>query len=420
MSALETEPRLLGLEVLGGAGSEQPTLRSAGSALRTRDADDTFGRIQPYLADFGITRVGNVTGLDRVGIPCHVAHKPMGTSLSNGSGKGLTTEASRISAVMEAIEQSYWEASPEVAVSSTARRLEADGLSVVDCDSIPRMRHGLWNVDLELDWSPMFDLVTGEEVWVPTEVIHVLLPSRRGAPTFIMGSNGLASGNTLEEAILSALNELIERDANALHTLRGPDTPADTVDVGHLCAIVGDPMATLVETIERADLQLDLVDHTSDLGVPTYNAFVHDLALTRSGAFGGLGTNLDPVVALCRAITEAVQSRTLIIAGARDDGFGSGRQAAMLASQHWLTPPAGALRHEIPADRSTGSILGDVTLLVERLVSAGMPRVLVHRYTRPDDLFQVVRVVVPGLEGYRFERYQPGPRGLAVLAEMAT
>ena len=274
----------------------------------------TFGRIQPYLADFGITRVGNVTGLDRVGIPCHVAHKPMGTSLSNGSGKGLTPAASRISAVMEAIEQSYWEAAPAVAVTSTARRLASDGLKVVDCDAIPRMRHGLWNVDLELDWSPMFDLVTGEEVWVPTEVVHVLLPSRRGAPTFIMGSNGLASGNTLEEAILSALNELIERDANALHTLRGPDTPADTLDVAHLCAVVGDPMASLVETIERADLQLDLVDHTSDLGVPTYNAFVHDLALTRSGAFGGLGTNLDPVVALCRAITEAVQSRTLIIA----------------------------------------------------------------------------------------------------------
>jgi ribosomal protein S12 methylthiotransferase accessory factor len=419
VNTVESALPLRGLDVLGGDSGAQ-TLRVAGSALRTRQADDTFDRIEPYLLDFGITRVANVTGLDRVGIPCHVAHKPMGTSLSNGSGKGLTPEASRISAVMEAIEQSYWEAAPTVSIASTARRLRADGLEVVDCDAIPRMRYGLWNDDLELDWSPMVDLVTGDDVWVPTEVIHVLLPSRRGAPTFIMGSNGLASGNTLEEAILSGLNELIERDANALHTLRGPDTHEHTFDVRRLCADVGDPLSELVDAIDRAELQLDILDHTSDLGVPTYNAFVHDLAMTRSGTFGGLGTNLDPVVALCRAVTEAVQSRTLIIAGARDDGFGSGRHASMLASQHWVVPPAGSVHHELPVNRSTGSILGDVTLLVERLRAAGLQRVLVHRYTDPRDMFQVVRVVVPGLEGYRFERYQPGPRGLAVLAGVSS
>lgn len=415
MSIVGSDVMLPGLEALGGA-VDLETLRTAGSALRTREADDTFARIEPHLADYGITRVGNVTGLDRVGIPCHVAHKPMGTTLSNGSGKGLTPESSRISAAMEAIEQTYWEEVPPFSTFASANRMVADGLSIVDCNLVPRMRHGLWNRDLELDWSPMTDLATGEEVWVPTEIISVRLPPRRSAPTFIVGSNGLASGNTVDEAILSALNELIERDANALHTLCGDDRPEDAFDVRHLCQTLGDPVASLVETIEKADLQLVVVEHTSDLGVPTYNAFVHDLALTRSGAFGGLGTNLDPVVALSRAITEAIQSRTLIIAGARDDCFASGRTASILASHHWRVPQPGAVRHSMAESRSTGTILGDVALLIDTLAGAGMSQVLVHRYTDPGDLFHVVRVVVPGLEGYRFERYQPGPRGLAALA----
>lgn len=414
MSAVRSQMRLAGLSQLGG-GLDQGTLHVVGSALRTRDADDTFTRIEPLLRDYGISRVGNVTGLDRIGIPCHVAHKPMGTTLSNGSGKGLTLEASRISAAMEAIEQTYWEDVPPFSMVASASRMRADGVSIVDCDLVPRMRHGLWNDELEIDWSPMTDLVTGEDVWAPSELITVRLPARRSAPTFIVGSNGLASGNTLDEAILSALNELIERDANALHTLAGEDRPEDAFDARYLSELIGDPVASLVETVERADLQLAVVDHTSDLGVPTYNAFIHDRALTRAGAFGGLGTNLDPVVALTRAITEAVQSRTLIIAGARDDCFASGRLASILASHHWLVPEPGRVRPVIPASQSTGTILGDIEQIVTTLAAAGMSQVLVHRYTEPGHPFHVVRVVVPGLEGYRFERYQPGPRGLAVL-----
>ena len=413
MSAVQSQARLAGLSKLGG-GLDQGTLRVVGSALRTREADDTFTRIEPSLRDYGISRVGNVTGLDRIGIPCHVAHKPMGTTLSNGSGKGLTPEASRISAVMEAIEQTYWEDVPPFSMAASASRMRADGLSIVDCDLVPRMRHGLWNDELEIDWSPMTDLVTGEDVWAPSEMDTVRLPARRSAPTFIVGSNGLASGNTVDEAILSALNEVVERDANALHTLAGEDRPEDSFDVQYLCDQIGDPLASLVETIARAELRLMVTYHTSDLGVPTYNAFIVDLALTRAGSFGGLGTNLDPVVALTRAVTEAVQSRTLIIAGARDDCFTSGRLASILSSHHWLAPEPGEVRPVIPEDRSTGTIRGDIERLVGILADAGMHQVLVHRYTEPGHPFHVVRVVVPGLEGYRFERYQPGPRGLAV------
>ena len=36
---------------------------------RTVDPATTLARAQPHLASMGITRVANVTGLDRIGVP---------------------------------------------------------------------------------------------------------------------------------------------------------------------------------------------------------------------------------------------------------------------------------------------------------------------------------------------------------------
>jgi hypothetical protein len=44
-----------------------------------------------------------------------------------------------------------------------------------------------------------------------------------------------------------------------------------------------------------------------------------------------------------------------------------------------------------------------------------MKQILIKRHTLPEDPVQVVRVVVPGLEGYLFEQYTPGPRARAVI-----
>jgi ribosomal protein S12 methylthiotransferase accessory factor YcaO len=43
---------------------------------RTISPDDTLERIAPKARQIGITRLGNVTGLDRIGIPVTVAIRP--------------------------------------------------------------------------------------------------------------------------------------------------------------------------------------------------------------------------------------------------------------------------------------------------------------------------------------------------------
>ena len=55
-------------------------------------------------AGFGITRLGRLTGLDRIGIPVWTATRPNATNLSVSQGKGVDDAAAAVSAVMEAAE----------------------------------------------------------------------------------------------------------------------------------------------------------------------------------------------------------------------------------------------------------------------------------------------------------------------------
>jgi len=400
--------------------ADQPRDGAPGAASRTVSAGESLARVTPYLADYGITRVADVTGLDRVGVPVHTALKPMGRTLSNGSGKGLTSEASKIGAMMEAIEQTCWELASFERVEATQSELLTEGIANADGDRLPQMKAALWNHQLPLYWTEMTDLMSGQVVLAPTEMLQAIANPRLTISTFVTATNGLASGNNVFEAILSSLNELIERDSAALAVARDPDKDYDqALDLDQLSATYGNPFHLVREQIERADLRLFVFDETDELGVPTFKAYAHDLAIVRAGSFAGYGTNLNPAVALCRAVTESMQSRALIIAGSRDDQFGSGRDASVLHSNHYAAPDPGRGNARGHDDASTGSILGDISVLVARLASAGMSQVLVKRYTQPGDPVQVVRVVVPGLEGIVFGHSTPGPRARAVMESLS-
>jgi YcaO-like protein with predicted kinase domain len=64
----------------------------------------TIERAQPHLRHMGITRVANVTGLDRIGIPVVMVTRPNSRSVSVSQGKGLDLDAAKASALMESIE----------------------------------------------------------------------------------------------------------------------------------------------------------------------------------------------------------------------------------------------------------------------------------------------------------------------------
>ena len=80
-----------------------------GGTVREMAAEETFKRLKPHLAEFGITRVADITGLDTIGIPVLTVVRPLARSLSVSQGKGVTRDLAAVSGVMESIEMFHAE-----------------------------------------------------------------------------------------------------------------------------------------------------------------------------------------------------------------------------------------------------------------------------------------------------------------------
>jgi YcaO-like protein with predicted kinase domain len=383
-----------------------PATKLAGTQ-RTATPEDTLRRLAPLHDRLGITRVADITGLDTIGIPVATAVRPNARSLAVSQGKGPSRAAAHASAVMEACET--WHAEHIKAPVRLARRTELGG-QAVDPACLPAAPGSPYRDDLPLPWLSGTDLRGGGPVWVPYDVVHTdwTLPPGWADGCFPADSNGLASGNTLPEAVASGLCELVERDAAALWAVR-TDQHHHRIDP----ASVTDPV--VVELLARyaaAGVAVALWDLTTDTRLPV--VLCHAVERKPSPfrplpAAGGLGCHPDPATAVVRALTEAAQSRLISIAGARDDLYQREYaraldEAATAAVREVVcgSHPSPRPLADLPAATAgcaSDRVDRDVSTVVDRLVAAGCGRVVAVDLTQPDLDVPVVRVVVEGLEG---------------------
>jgi len=154
------------------------------------------------------------------------------------------------------------------------------------------------------------NLESGAESAIPAELIFYPAPDV-GQAIFGSSTNGLASGNSLLEATLQALLELIERDIWSFEFVRGESKLIEA-------ASLPDHVREIVERAEQNGLQLKVRTIPNDYGMPFFAAFVFDLNNPSRQTFnGGWACDLDRDRALARAVTEAAQSRVAFIHGGR-------------------------------------------------------------------------------------------------------
>ncbi len=272
----------------------------------------TWERIQPILRALGITRVADVTGLDDVGIPVHQAIRPASHTLSVSQGKGVTHELARVSAAMEMIELAHAEVIDQpVQRGPASELLDGGAYRLRQLQLVPG---SLVGDSVVLDWIPSRGLLSGGTVPVPRAYVEVSNVVRRewSPPLFEASTNGLASGNSLEEAALHALYELVERDCiSEVEAIPRPDQPRldpATVDDPDCC--------WAMERFRGADNWFEIIDATNGYGLPCFivNLWSPWFPVLVSGS----GCHLDPAVAMNRALTEAAQSRLAIISGTRE------------------------------------------------------------------------------------------------------
>lgn len=368
---------------------------------RVRLPEETWAMIEPQLADFGITRVSDVTGLDTLGIPVAMAARPLAWTLCVSQGKGQSLTLAKVSAAMESVELWHAEhALPELAFAGTPA-LELDLPYAVG--DLGVVQGPFLSETSPLDWVWSVGMITGRRVPVPRDAVFFPdVQEQHWSPASIRAnSNGLASGNIWEEAALHALYEIVERDVLCRSTA---DVIARIPAVEPL-SIPDDTCQALIRSVLDDAGRVCIQSLPNPFGVPTYRALLWSWDFAMPCA--GYGSHSDPIVAVSRAVTEAAQGRLAAIVGSRDDLedyyghlVGSRRKADYLAH---FPAPTSTFQAETPGRAADFDDVADelawLTRLTRRVV--GAEPLMVDLGTSTD--FAVVKVLLPGaaFEGNR-------------------
>ncbi|MEV0155855.1 YcaO-like family protein [Micromonospora sp. NPDC050686] len=373
--------------------------------LRDRTPEETWERVRPKMRDHGITRVAELTGLDTIGMPVYMAVRPLATTVGVSQGKGATDLLARISAVMEAIELGICEryfTTPDAFVATAA---ELD-LPYTTTEVTPTERAVISDL-FPLRWVPATALGDGARTYVPLRSVAMdgVCDGTWRPPTQFCSSNGLASGNTLPEATIHALLEVIERYSTAGMA----HTPIRQRRVVELSTLPDCWSRDLIEHLRATGFWVEVVDCSTVPAAPAFAVFLWRSDMP--SLYAGAGSHLLPEVALQRALTEAIQSRMSVISGTRED-IGS---VSYRGVRYAAPPPVVEPNHSWA---EVGAPLLDVGLPSEQLVallsdqvSAVTGRAVLRvDLTPPGEPFHVCKVVAPGLPEGHHEANEELPR----------
>jgi ribosomal protein S12 methylthiotransferase accessory factor len=375
------------------------------SSLRSCPPSTTLRMATGLMPALGISRVTDITSMDRLGLPVFTSIRPRGRALCVNAGKGMQTLEARVGALMEAIEfavaepgRSHW-SSQSWRIADLCEDWSGD-LSFSQL--APRMgqTHGLDRIVAAVECE---DVAGGRAMWLPAELIFMPFGDEDEQLAFGWSSNGLASGNSVDEATLHATLEVLERDALAMNTLRD-----DSLWLPHHeLPQEFQSLATRWKGL-GVDLAVRLVPN--EFGLPCFKALLHESDDAVVSLAMGAGMHLAPHIALARAICEAAQSRLSHIHGGRDDithfyaSHGNDRPPVVpahetLAYREAFDTTRQIAWADVPSvpcqDRSIPDVLGE---LMDRLRVLGFKQVLRHRFSLDLGGLHVVKVVVPGCE----------------------
>ena len=383
---------------------------------RSVDPTETIERVRPLMAKMGITRIADVTGLDRIGIPVVMVCRPNSRSIAVCQGKGIDNDAATASGLMEAAEIHHAEHVTLPLKLASFTEIARDH-PVIDVARLPRVRGNRYHSDLVMLWIEGFDLIGRQRLWLPFEMVRAnyTLPLPPGSGCFDASTNGLASGNIILEAVGHGLCEIIERDANTLWN-RLDASARDRTKID-LDTIDDDACREILQRLKTTGFDVTVWETTSDTGVPAFFCVLTDTV--QHQAHIGVGSGCHPArnIALSRALTEAVQVRTTYISGARDDlmpeEYGNPLLARRQAWAKQLKGPAPARAYRGGPDYRSDTFNEDVAWLLRQVCRVGIEQVVAVNLTQPEFDLPVLRVVIPGLEGPDdHDGYVPGERAL--------
>ena len=373
------------------------------------------------LRTAGITRIADITDLDRIGLPIYTAIRPTAEEggVSIYGGKGISRDHAKASAMMEGFERYSAErqSGDEVVTADLSEISEYGEFVEPKSLNLPKELEKKGLDGLSLEWSISHDLISGNDYYVPTNaVFHPYNPKGSEDRLFKSNTNGLASGNILEEAILHGIFEVIERDAWSIFELTHKNYAQIDLD-----SIESELITDIIDRFESEGVKIKLMDFTADVKIPTIAASADDTITKDAGLLTlGMGTHLDPEVAILRALTEVAQSRATQINGAREDTVRAdfAREAGYERMKRINRFYFRQEKNQIPLsdieNRSTASITKDLEIVKDELMANDIEKILYVDLTRPELDVSVVRAIIPEMEIYAIDPSRAGYRFLRV------
>ncbi|MTH78102.1 YcaO-like family protein [Paracoccus aestuariivivens] len=292
---------------------EQLELALASPVRPEPDPMQTVHRILARRREFGITRLGTVTRLDRIDIPVAQTVRPLSLSVSVNQGKGLTYPQAAISALMESLEG--W-ASERIA----PERVEMGDIRSMDTSDLwshlPTDRQG----DVPIGWVKGWDIFSSHEVFVPLALVDTAYTVPSPHPAWLpRNTSGLAAGTSLLGAIQHACFELLERHSRCA-AMRIPHF-FDRFQVDSRSVVTGSSGAIL-SMLRAAGCAVGIWSIPTGNGPPVY--WSHVMESDRHAPLApwpaeGFGCDFSHDRALAKSLLEACQSRLGIISAARED-----------------------------------------------------------------------------------------------------
>ena len=364
----------------------------------------------------GVTRIADITDLDRIGIPIYTAIRPTAEdgAVSIYGGKGITKSHSKASAIMEAFER--YSAERQSGDDAIIASVSDMGENHIDPKSLnlPKEFEKKDISDLELEWNLAKDIISSEDFYIPTNAIYH--PYKYPVSLFKSNTNGLASGNILEEAVLHGIFEVIERDAWSIFELTHKNYEQINIE-----SIESKIITETIDKFESNGIKIKLMDFTADINIPTIAASADDTVTKDAGLLTlGMGTHLDPEVAILRALTEVAQSRATQINGAREDTVRAdfareaGYERMKRINKYYFRQEDEQKSLSSIENRSTTSITEDLKIVKDELMANDIDKVLYYDLTRPELDVNVVRVIIPEMELYAIDPTRAGYRFLKV------
>lgn len=373
------------------------------------------------MGALGISRVTEITRLDRLGLPVYASIRPRGRTLRVHAGKGLERLDAQVGALMEALEfaiaepaRSVWTAKP-MAIGRFLAQFEG----LIDLvDFAPIIGRSVTPDDVLVTVS-CEDVRCGGLVHLPAEL--VFMPFEDSLDLFGWSSNGLASGNSVDEATLHGLLEVVERDTLSIHKVKDQSLWVTTESLPPpFDRLMGDWRRLGVDTMVRW--------LPNPFGIHCFKAILHEPSRLSVHLAVGYGAHPDPGIALSRALCEAAQSRLSHVHGGRDDivhFYDNYETDAQRAEKDALVLPQLLDRtrqidyRDLPATDVTEDIGLQLARLLDALAMAGFSRVFRHRFGVELGGLAVVKVVVPGCEDAENSPWRMGRRLFASVTGKA-